>query len=451
MQDKLQAFIRLMSFIVVAFFAGWWVSHSDSALSRHLSETLTRAQSLISKSGWQMLMLGRAAEHVQPARDAGAGVVTNAFGAAGDNLLLVGFFDGENQARVLRRDGTVLHKWGLSFPEHFPKGEPRACQAMHPLDVDIHGVELTPMGELVFNYEYCGTVKLDVCGTPLWTLPLNTHHSITRREAGGYWILGRRVVTGAELNLPPFTGPDTMQDAPFQEDFVLQVGEDGRVANSTSVPRLLIDNGFEALLTADGLRLDGATRTEIVHTNKIAELTRDLAPAYPSFAAGDLAVSMRKLNLIFIFDPSTKQIKWHSTGPWIRQHDPEFSGDGKLSVFNNNAYWYWQDALGHVRPDSPATSNIIEYDLETGAHQIWYGGRPGEELISVIRGQHEVYDDTRLITEFDRGRVIEVDADGRILWEYINRIDDSLVGEITYAARIGPDAPDFASLDCPSP
>ena len=44
-----------------------------------------------------------------------------------------------------------------------------------------------------------------------------------------------------------------------------------------------------------------------------------------------------------------------------------------------------------------------------------------------------------LITEFDAGRVFEVNARGGRVWEYVNHFDDQFVGEITNAARYDAD------------
>jgi hypothetical protein len=52
----------------------------------------------------------------------------------------------------------------------------------------------------------------------------------------------------------------------------------------------------------------------------------------------------------------------------------------------------------------------------------------------VIRGKVDLTDDGGfLITEFEAGRVFEVDEDGAIVWEYINRYDEENVAEITEA------------------
>jgi len=72
--------------------------------------------------------------------------------------------------------------------------------------------------------------------------------------------------------------------------------------------------------------------------------------------------------------------------------------------------------------------------------EVLFGEKPGQEMLSVIRGQHEILEDGgMLITEFDAGRVLQVDEDGEIVWEYVNKYNDEFVGEITNAAIFSPD------------
>ena len=74
-------------------------------------------------------------------------------------------------------------------------------------------------------------------------------------------------------------------------------------------------------------------------------------------------------------------------------------------------------------------------DPGTGETEVVFGEAPGQEMLSVLRGDHQLLDDGgMLITEFDAGRVLQVDGDGQIVWEYVNRYDDAFVGEITNAS-----------------
>ena len=374
--------------------------------------------------------------HLQPSRGQGEGVTINKLADDDALVFMAGFFEEENQLRLIKRDGTLVHKWSLDYLEHFPDPDARPCDLGSPLRTDVHGAHVTPHGEVVFNYEYCGSAKLDPCGRVIWKIAEPTHHSVVPAEAGGYWLLSRYTWLASEEpdRFPPFSTPATNQT--MEEDTILRVSENGEILEEMSIPELMRKNNLEALLTANGLEIDlnTVTRTELVHANKVAELPDGIADSYPLFAAGDLAISMRELNLIMVLDPLTKAVKWHQTGPWIRQHDPEFRRDGRISIFNNNVYLTAYAAEQTVL-STPYTTNIIAVDPVTRETDVLFGQRPGQEMLSVIRGQHEILEnDGMLITEFDAGRVLEVDPGGQIIWEYVNRYDDDVVGEITNAA-----------------
>lgn len=377
--------------------------------------------------------------HLQPSRGQGSGVTVDET-TDDDLVLMAGFFDEENQVRAVARDGTVVHRWSLDYHRHFPDPETRPCTLDSPLQVDTHGMHLTPQAELVVNYEYCGTVKLDRCGEVVWSIDRHTHHSLVPAASGGYWILGQdrwRAADRPDRSLPGFTpGAEQL----VLEDTVLRVSEDGEVLGEVSVPGLMHDNGLEALLSADGIKVefDRSRPWELVHTNKVTELPSELADAYPMFAAGDLAISLRALNLVMVVEPATWHVKWHQVGPWLRQHDPEFRPDGRISIFNNNVYWgIAYDDEEQTILSTPYTTNILAVDPATQETEVVFGEAPGQEMLSVIRGDHELLEgDGMLLTEFDGGRVLQVDAEGRILWEYVNEYDDDRVGEVTNALLV---------------
>lgn len=378
--------------------------------------------------------------HLQPSRDQGEGVTVNTAPDDGKLILLAGFFDEENQIRIIERDGTLVRKWSLDYFEHFPDTDDRPCDISSPLRVDTHGVHLTPRGEVLFNYEYCGAVKLDDCGELLWRLSDDTHHSLVPAEAGGYWMLGREPV-------PPdgrpgeFSSLFTPHRGLVLEDTVLRVGDDGEILDELSIPELMRDNGLEALLSVNPSSFpeDTIEGGEVVHANKVTELPSAIAGSYPLFEPGDLAISLRGRNLVMVVDPVTRDVKWHQTGPWLRQHDPEFRPDGRISIFNNNVYGTAYVDYQTVE-QTPPTTNIVAVDPVTTETDVIFGDAPGQEMLSVIRGQHQLLDDGgMLITEFDGGRVLEVDADGTIVWEFVNGYDDDHVGEITDAVMYADD------------
>jgi Arylsulfotransferase (ASST) len=380
-------------------------------------------------------MAGRPEHFLQPARYDGAGVTVN--DAADNNtdlILLSGFFDDANALRLIRRYGDLVAEWPVRFSELFPDTSHLPEPPATDWNVDIHGALALPDGAVVFNFEMAGLVKLDRCGEVVWTLPRRTHHSVERAEAGGFWVPATRWRDERESPFPPFL-------TPLWEDTVLRVSEDGKVLAEFSVPELFYENGIEAVLTASGHSFtnDLVWDKEILHLNKITELTSDLVDDFASFSAGDLMLSIREMNLIMVVDPDRRKIKWWQTGPWLRQHDPEFRRGGKIVVFNNNVYRTAFDNDQDKTPLSyPIGSDIIEIDPESNEAEVIYGTADGQEMLTVVRGKVELtVGGGLLITEFEGGRVFETDGHGAVVWEYINRYNEKEVAEIT-EARVYP-------------
>ncbi|MCH8202768.1 MAG: hypothetical protein IH996_06660 [Proteobacteria bacterium] len=363
---------------------------------------------------------------LHPSRYHGSGVTLNDMSYdQEDFILLSGFFEKNNELRLIKRNGIIVRRWPVRFSEIFP--DTGHIQDRDPPATDwniyTHGALALPDGSVVFNFDYGGLVKLDRCGDLTWSLARQTHHSIEAAEGGGFWVPGRRFIPEtADSPFPPFI-------TPISEDTILRISEDGQVLDEISVPKLFYDNDIEAVLTSTGHSILDRMRwdKEIVHLNKIDELSGALAADFPMFETGDLALSFRNLNLVLVVDPETKLIKWWRIGPWLRQHDPEFKEGGKLVVFNNNLYL-------NSDPTGLKNSNILEIDPSNGKHKILYGDKFGESLFSTTRGKVELTrDEGLLITEPDGGRVLEVDAAGRMIWEYINRYNAKMVLEITEA------------------
>jgi len=398
--------------------------------------TLVTAARLVYREAPNFIPGGAPIHFLQPSRKPGEGVTVNERPDDGQLVLLASFFDGGNELRLIRRDGSLVARWPVAFSKHFPDtsylGE---WVPQTDWNIDLHGALINPDGSVVFNYEYGGTVKLSRCNEVVWTLQYPTHHSIDIAETGGYWIPGRRFVADAELqDLLPFAGMHL--DRTFDDNLILRVTEEGAIATKVSVVRILYDNGLEPLMTAGGysFRRDAIDRAELVHLNKIGELKSSMAAAFPEFESGDLVISLRQHNLLLVVDPDDWRVKWHQTGPWRRQHDPEFNADGTISVFNNNTYRFVLGDLDRTDLSTPRVSNITKVDPVSGRTQVVYGQRDGQEFLSAIRGKQDpTAEGGVFITEFEAGRVFEVDAQGRTVWEYINRYDADQVLEVTEA------------------
>ena len=80
--------------------------------------------------------------HLQPSRGQGSGVTVNNMPNDGALVFMAGFFDEENQIRLIERDGTVVKKWSLDYFDHFSDPNSRVCDVASPLRVDTHGAHV---------------------------------------------------------------------------------------------------------------------------------------------------------------------------------------------------------------------------------------------------------------------------------------------------------------------
>ena len=373
----------------------------------------------------------RPMELTQPARQVGEGVTVRKPGIEPGWTLVSSFFkDGDNEIRLMRLDGSAVNRWPVRFFKLFPS-QTHIDSAFRPQsewNVHTHGAMALPDGSIVFTFEGFGTAKLDHCGAVVWTLPRMTHHSLEPSRDGGFWIPSRR-------SMVRDSSPFPLLKPPYNHDVILKVSADGKVVDEISVLDVIFKNGLAAFLFANGLpsvqlaNTRGIEGVDPTHTNDVEELSNEMAPSFPQFRAGDLLVSLRNLNMIIVMDPVTRKVKWHQTGPWLKQHDPDFQAHGRISVFDNN-----DD--GTPTGSILGGSHIMEVDPATGKTSIRYGGTPEQHWFSFRRGKHQyLANGNVLIADSESGRIIEVTPKGDIVWEYVNRYDDKYVAVVRGATR----------------
>src|SRR5262245_25082749 len=132
---------------------------------------------------------------LQPARYAGNGVTINKVNDKEEQLVFVSsFFEDSNELRLIQRDGTVVNRWPVQFSKLFPDVSHIAGRDAPSTDwnIDINGAVALPDGAVVFSFEYGGLVKLDRCGSVVWTLRRMTHHTVERSSDGGFWVPAQR-------------------------------------------------------------------------------------------------------------------------------------------------------------------------------------------------------------------------------------------------------------------
>ncbi len=334
--------------------------------------------------------------------------------------------DGLLFAKLVEADGRVEHQWNLDFFRVWPdpKGIPPASVPKSRPGTQIHGILLSPNGDLTFNYEGLGMVQLDACGRVKWRLRRETNHSLFRDEDGNFWT--------QETVAPPkrANGKPVNPDLSVLDFHVLKISPDGKVLRQIPVIDLLRRNGLEGLLyMADiGFRSVGATG-DVLHINDVEVFPRSMKSDI--FKAGDIMLSFRNISGVIVFDPGTLVIKASTIGRFVHQHDPDFVDGSTITVLDNN----------NVTSDSRLqSSRIVEYSFKTGRERVLYSGSPARPFYTDIMGKHQwLSNGDLLVTEAMKGRAFEINPRGETVWEYRNVAQPGLRGLIDEAQRISPD------------
>ena len=315
------------------------------------------------------------------------------------------------EIRLLDTGGEVLHRWRVRPSAIWPKS-PHDDWARGTKNVPtnyVHGTHLLEDGDVLFNIEYLGLVRMDACGDVEWKLPYRTHHAVSRGFEGDYWVLGQTWIESSET--PPIEALDT----PVAEDTVLRVSPEGEILREISVIEVLKEAGLQELLVKYH-RL----RDDLLHTNDVEVLSPRLADAFESMEAGDVMISMRTIDTVLVFEPDSRDVVFHAHAPLLGQHDPDFLPSGRISIFDNRR------CLAHHSCDewgeNYGGSEIVSTDPDQpGDWKVLYEGTRDRPFYTRHGGKHQhLSNGNLLVTESGAGRVFEVDDDGELVWEWIH-------------------------------
>lgn len=309
-----------------------------------------------------------------------AGVVLHDRSAAwpGYNL----FTDDKQHVLLVDMDGNVVHAWRVN---------------------DYHWAEcalIRPSGDALVVCVADGLVKLDRYSRKRWEYREKLHHEVAEDLDGNLIVLG---IEDRDYKGKP---------VPF--DFIDFITADGRFVKRWST----YDN-LQALQQLHGpAPVDlgkvtdefGAVTDDYYHLNAVQVLPdTPLGRADVRFQQGNYLLCLRNVNLIVVLDRRLRPV-WH-WGERILDlpHMPRMLPTGNILVFDNG------QRRGHSRivELNPATEEIV-----------WeYAADPPEAFFSPLRGSNQrLPNGNTLVCSSGRGRVFEVTAAGRVVWEFCNPV-----------------------------
>lgn len=321
--------------------------------------------------------------------------------------LLLSRFDGDTQRPVVELwdidAHRLVHRWAPDIDAIMAQANLQSEQVDLARDKTasrflIRHPYLTEDGGLIFQ-GHSPLVKVDRCGQPVWINDSDVfHHALERDGRGHYW-------TGALQEPVTLAG---VNPKAFADDSIAELDGDGQLLSLVSVAGLLMENGYRHFV------FGGAEYTDDpIHLNDVQPVPGD----GPFWKAGDLFLSLRSNSLLLLYRPSTGKVIWLKQGPWMRQHDVDIFDDHRISVFSNNSGAFWRSE----RTFEP--SEVMIHDLASGETTSPWKTKLAEiDLRSATEGLQTVLPDGRLfVEEQNLGRIVMLDADGTLLWDYVNR------------------------------
>ena len=363
-----------------------------------------------------------AASFKYEARHAGSGVTVCDSSRAFDGVT---FFSAQGddafRAYLIDMRGEVLHRWAFELSDIFE--EPRVPKTR----IDDSGLlfrgRLLPDGSIyALVLRYGGLIKVDRDSKVVLRIDRSLHHDLDTDAAGNVYALSREAV--------PARYAGVRIDHQFYDDHVVKFSPAGEVLWEFSLTDAILRSDYAHLLSItyhDSYRLEGVK--EPLHTNNVEILRPEMASMFPLFRPGDILVSFRDMNTVAVVDRESQTLKWALTGPFVRQHDPDFLSSGHLLVFDNR---------GHS--GEGGGSRVLEID-PLSQRVVWaYGGDAAQPFFTRTRGaQQRLPNGNTLVTDSNSGRIFEVTPGGEIVWNYLNalapRQGQPRVGLVQDAAR----------------
>ena len=342
----------------------------------------------------------------------------------GINLISKIGIDKQLMVEIVDMKGNKIHEWLIDWFKIWPDAEhlPESYIPKQKPGAFVHGAIIMENGDLIFNFEGLGLVRLDRKGEVVWRLPYQTHHTVHQHDDGNVWVCGFKMTE-------PFDSRFPNRNQPFREPTLLEITTDGVIVNEWSVADLLIENGLIGLLhinISDKNSRKVLANMDRLHLNDVEPFPASMKEDY--FKKGDILVSLRNVNTVFVFNRYNRRIKFICTGWFVWQHDPDFIDGNSFSVFDNN----------NIAPENNGhQSRIVIVSARDRKSKVFFEGNYRSPFYTDIMGKHQWLENGNLlVTEAKNGRAFEINPQGKIMWEYVNYVDHGIIGAISEVQRL---------------
>jgi hypothetical protein len=340
-------------------------------------------------------------------------------GAITDNgYLLLSAYDNINKQSTVKliriNDQHVVFKWApniLELEKHYKtENHTIPVNEFSQLSFRIGHPFLLNNGSLIFHNFEGPLFIVDLCSKMEWIIDQHFHHSIEQDSDGNFWVPS--VIEPASYDQTKYPG--------YRDDAIAKISPDGQVLFKKSVSKILEENRNSGLLFGAG-----RYEKDAIHLNEIQ-------PAHYStkyWLKDDLLLSLRHRSTIMIYRPSTNKIIWLKMGPWINQHNPEFLGESKISLFGNDAI-----RVNGKHVSANGQNNIYLFDFKDGSVSTPYSDVFRKlDIRTLSEGRQKILENGDLfVEETNHGRILRV-SPTKEAWEFMVKVDIQTAGMVNWS------------------
>jgi len=295
------------------------------------------------------------------------------------------------EAVLMDMGGKVLHTWRYEFAAVWPE---RVAHFEQPNAQYWRRVHLYDNGDLLAIFAGFGLIKLDKNSNLLWTYSKACHHDLFVTDEGTIYTLIRKA---RQI-------PGVQDGRRVLDDYIVILDGDGTELRRVSIYGALKRSAYSHYAR----RLNALKTRDIFHTNTIEVLDGRLGARAPQFKAGNVLISILRLQMIAVVDLDKEEVVWCLPALlWGNQHQPTVLNNGRMLIFDNTSGGAWSD--------------VIEFDPFTQEIHWAYRGKEDNGFFSDTLGScQRLPNGNTLISESNTGRAFEVTPDNTLVWEWIS-------------------------------
>jgi hypothetical protein len=417
--------LSLFGLVALSFVAGTGAAYFRLPPSQFLNDAFQGGQAWFEKKR-------EAAQPFQGAPDTGLAVRIDDAQQTFDGFTLF-TTDKSSRALLVDMQGKEVHRWELPFSKVWSR-PPHIKDPVEDSRIYYCGFHLFPDGSLLVVYQGLGDTpygyglaKLDRDSKLLWKYDGNVHHEVDVGDDGTIYALTQKIVPAMPKGLEYVPAPGLV-------DSLVLLSPDGSELKSVPILEAFRDSPYSLLFRDFGKVTAGQgpqsstivrdvyadPRGDVMHTNCVSVLTREMASRYPQFRAGQVLISLRSVSVIAVVDPETRKVVWAARGVWKGQHGAKFLDNGHLLLLDNQG--------------ARAGSRVLEFDPQNQGFDWWYPDETSTEFFTPLRGlvQRLPNGNTFMVCSHT-GELREVNRRKEIVWSAMCK------NEITSARRYGSD------------